>query len=63
MKHKLAKFISGMACDLDHFKNILPTPLKAAAAACVEALHDVAQALLGDDVGKVYAADDMGIPS
>lgn len=57
----MATDLCELACNLDHYKNKLPSPLKEAAMQCVEELHDMAEVLLGDDAVQMYVAvDDMG---
>jgi hypothetical protein len=55
----MAADIADLASDLDHYKNKLPQPLKQRLADCSSMLHDLAETLLGADVGQVYAQDDQ----
>lgn len=57
----MASDIGNLAGDLDHYKNSLPLPLKLAAANCVREMHKLAQELLGDSVGEVYAQEDSEV--
>lgn len=57
----MAADICTLASDLDFYKNGLPLPLKLAAANCVREMHKLAQELLGDSVGEIYAQDDNGV--
>lgn len=57
----MASDIGTLASDLDHYKNSLPLPLKLAAANCVREMHKLAQELLGDSVGEVYAQEDSEV--
>lgn len=58
---KTAACIADEACNLDSYKNLLPEPIKSDVAKLVEALHDLAMLLLGDDVDQVYAPEEDGV--
>lgn len=57
----IASDIGVLASDLDSYKNSLPLPLKLAAASLVREMHKLAQELLGESVGEIYAQDDSGV--
>lgn len=55
---EMAKRVATLACDMDDYKNSLPTPMKEAAIAFVEKAHDMAEVLAGEHKHLVYQPED-----